>query len=212
MFLLVFYAVARPRRALQAAGVAVVAFIGLLTVFYPSPIELFFPRLYGNMQFTDAVTFERYRAKTLYDGSNFFRPSYALSLEHLWDLVYMYVFAGNVAFLVLLPVLAIRGRAGVRWFQRARLRDPRRLMIAVIAAWQLVYLVFYIARLGPRKDIDLFFSTFILVAYVVGSMADRLVERKLLSNGGVLTLTGAALGGTTIALVYAVVLGLPAWP
>ncbi len=207
--MLAVYALRGPRDFFKAVGTAVLAGAIMIRVLYPGDVDVFLRDLYENMQFLDKWTYGRYVGHYIRPGSNFFAPGYALSPDHLRDLLFMYVFGGGVAFPLMLAALALwrRPRKMRRW--RIAMRDSRTATAVALVLWQAFYMLFYVARLGPQEDIDLFFSTFVVMAFFAGYLADRAIRSSAMDERATSLIAAWALGGTSIAVIYLLDVGMP---
>jgi hypothetical protein len=209
--LMVTYLSVRPRSMVKVAGAAAVSFLALVSLLWEGDIASFVSRSYRGLEFIDAWTFKRYVGR--YNaGSNFFRVSYALSPEHLWDLLYMYLFGGGLLFLPLLAVGGL-GLHRVQQWKTLSASDRRLLLLATaLVGFYLYYTLFFVARLGPRRDIDLYFSTFFLIAFFAGHTIDRLISLGRLSERSALVATALVLGSVAAVVPQLVFSGLPTPP
>jgi hypothetical protein len=142
----------------------------------PGEGNLFYPLYVGNSAGPDSI---------------FLRSSFALSIVHLREVLFMYTFGAG---LLVLPLLSLgigstlsRGLGEARW-----LRDGRVWLGVVIVTWQLGYLVWMMPKYGPLKDIDLFFATYVSLAFFAGRLLDLQPALAVGSNAG---LRGPLLAG-----------------
>jgi hypothetical protein len=152
----------KPKRALPWAAITAAV---LLTVCYPAGLPAFTRQLLAEMNFGEAHTMYRlYQGHSAGESSIFFRTGYALSWPHLKDLLYMATFGGGPLTFIMFGAAA--------WRARSLARDARVLAGAVLVAWQIYYFVFMIPKMGPLVDVDLFFTTYLTVAFMAGAMLD----------------------------------------
>ena len=77
----------------------------------------------------------------------------------------------------------------------------------VVLLMQIHYLVFMIPKLGPSNDVDLFFSVYFTLAFVVGLVLDtRLTDESKAVSTRYLILSAAA-GGSIPALLFNLLAG-----
>ncbi len=200
-------------RSLLATGTATV--VGGIVVCWPHGVSHFFRSLYMTLNLGDSNTFfERYMGHAAGPRSFTFAWPYALSVEHLRDLGLMWFWSGT------LPILgaAVSAAAVVWWLQRRGRSGPgagmtldRRVWLALaIAAQQGWWALLMIPKLGPRQDVDLFFSAYLTAAFLVGTLLDRLVGRSASRSRNVLFVSAAALGAAAASLAFLAVGGIPA--
>jgi hypothetical protein len=200
---------AKPRNLPKVLGAAAATAIVLVCAFWEGSVAQLWMAARASLLFPDVWTFPRYVGK--YEaGSNFFSVSYALSAEHLRDLFYMHLFGGGLLFL---PGLV----AGTMLLQRVRpwrtlSTNDRGLLIlaAGLVGFYLVHTLFFIARLGPREDVELYCPTFLVVAFFAGHVADRLIDLGRWSDRAALVLVAALLGSAAVIVPPLAFGGLPA--
>jgi hypothetical protein len=198
-------------RALKTAGIALFAFVLMIVVFWPYGVSDFFRQLYTQLNFGEANTeFPRYLNQSADPTSIFFTTRYALSSEHLRDVAYMSFWGGGLfvfPLLVAAITLAWRSRRGA-WREAAR---ERRLWLGTaIFLWQLTYLLFMIPKLGPTRDVDLFFATFISVAFFAGLLFDLGFKNSAdQAESARFILLSAMLGSTVVACTFLLHTGIP---
>jgi len=88
--------------------------------------------------------------------------------------------------------------------------DRRVWLALAIAAQQGWWALLMIPKLGPRQDVDLFFSAYLTAAFLVGTLLDRLVGRSASRSRNVLFVSAAALGAAAASLAFLAVGGIPA--
>jgi hypothetical protein len=139
----------RPKRA---AIWAAVTFTLLITACEPRGLPTFLNAMFKEMSLGEANMFDpHYIGQVAGPHSIFFKTSFAFSLQHLRNLLYMDWWGGGMFFAVLLIWAAWKARR-FRW-------DGRAAFGAACLGWQLYYFVFMVPHYGPMGDIDLFFST-----------------------------------------------------
>jgi hypothetical protein len=152
----------KPKRALPWAAITAAV---LLTICHPAGLPSFTRQLLAEMNFGEAHTMYRlYQGQAAGDSSICFRTAYALSWPHVKDLLYMAAFGGGPLTFVLFGLGA--------WRARTLRRDARVLAGGALVAWQVYYFVFMIPKMGPLVDVDLFFTTYLTVAFMAGAMLD----------------------------------------
>jgi hypothetical protein len=175
LLILLFYGIARPSKILRAvATAAVVAAIGIV-VFWPHSAGSFIPALHGSLNLGEHGTaFKPYRGHSAGPDSVLFTWSYALSPQHLKHLGFMWHFgAGTVMLLMFLA-----GSAFLLWRNRKEtakfVRSNRSWLGLALIGGHLFYMLRMIPKLGPVRDIDLFFNVYLVilvVAIALGSLA-----------------------------------------
>jgi hypothetical protein len=193
-----------PRRSavalLVAAGVALLG----IGIFYPAGIGAFVEGLPKQIPRGEVGLFHGYRGLAASPTSIVFAWEFVFSRVHLQDLTFLQLVGGGW----LAPILLVGAAA---WFgvRRGGLpagkRTDRRIgfALAVLAAYGYFFLRM-LPRLGPRDDLDLFFSVYLIVATLAGVLVDRRLEiggrasarRRLLLTA--LALGASASGGALL--------------
>ncbi len=140
----------------------------LRTNFNPGEGNLFYPLYVGQSAGPNSI---------------FLSSSYALSWVHLREVLFMYTFGAGLPLLPLL-LLGIWASVSRRLAVAAWLRDGRVWLGAVIVIWQLAYLFWMMPKYGPRRDIDLFFVTYLSLAFLVGLLLDLQPALSVESRSG----------------------------
>ncbi|MEE9563053.1 MAG: hypothetical protein V3W50_08290, partial [Thermoanaerobaculia bacterium] len=174
LLILLFYGIARPSKAWRAvATAAVVAVIGIV-IFWPQGVGSFIPTLHGSLNLGEHGTaFKPYRGHAAGPDSVLFTWSYALSPQHLKHLGFMWHFGAGTAILLLFlagSVVLLR-RHGRETVKLARYK--RSWLGLALIGWHLFYFLRMIPKLGPARDVDLFFNVYIVVAFFAGLFLDR---------------------------------------
>jgi len=199
---------ARPMLATGAATV-----VGGIAVCWPHGVSHFLRSLYTTLNLGEANTlFERYRGHAAGPSSLTFAWPYALSWEHLRDVGFMWFWSGALPVLVaalIAGALLSRLRHGRG---RAAVRTPidRRVWLALaIVAQQAWWALLMIPKLGPREDVDLFFSAYLTAAFFVGVLLDRRLRRSPRAASDALLVAAAALGASAASLAFLAVASIP---
>lgn len=199
------YGVARRSRLLDAIGTASLTAALTIAVCWPQGVPSYFRSLYSVMNFGDASLPERYAGMVGGDVSIFFAPRVLLTSEHLTDVAYTVFWGGgwwSLPLLLGLVVVPRETRAAVR-----SLRDERVWLGAGVLIWQALYLSLMIPRLGPTNDIDLFFTSYLTLAFFAGLLIDR--RDVPLTAGQRLVLVAGIVGASVATTLYLAWLGIP---
>lgn len=177
LLLLLFYTIARPVAGLQATAVSLVTAVAGILLLWPRGIRDFVAHLIESIPLGETATaWGAYRGQAAAADSLFFTWSYALSGEHLRHLAFMATFGAGAGLLL----LALVAGAAALWKSSGRLSTvvrSRRLWLALsLVGFYLIYVVRMIPRFGPIKDIDLFFSVYIVLAVFTGLLVDKWLQ------------------------------------
>lgn len=168
------WAAVRPHQAPCAMAVAAGVAVLTIVVCWPSGLPSYFRTLYAVLNFGDAHLPDQYVGQVAGPASILFTADAAMSWSHARDVLYLLVWGGGWWTLPLVAVAASRAWLVAAGSQRALvLRDARLWLGAALVAWHVYYLVFMVPRLGLRADIDLFFPTYLTLAFVAGALLDR---------------------------------------
>ena len=169
----VMFVIASPRRNWPAIAWAVLAFLCCVRIFWPQSPADFFLALWHDMNFGERFNYPRYVGLAAGPTSVYFKSSYVFSLPRLGELAYQCFFSGT-----LVPLLLLGGllAAGVAKTSRRSLREwgsPARIAAALLLAYYFRYFLWKIPKLGPRKDIDLYFELYLLAVFFLGLVMER---------------------------------------
>ncbi|MGB6849084.1 MAG: hypothetical protein WBG05_12885 [Thermoanaerobaculia bacterium] len=174
LLILLFYGIARPSKALRAvATAAVVAVIGIV-IFWPQGVGAFINALYSSLNLGEHnILFKPYSGHAAGPDSVLFTWSYTLSTQHLKHLGFMWHFGAGtmMALLFLAGSVLLLLRHGRQTVELARYK--RSWLGLALIGWHLFYMLRMIPKLGPARDVDLFFNVYIVVAFFAGLLLDR---------------------------------------
>jgi hypothetical protein len=166
------YCLDQPRRTpVVLLSAAVAATLGVV-VLWPDTFSAYRYQLMTTLNPGEMHLFyQPYAGQSAGPDSIFFKTSFALSSVHLREVLFMVTFGAG---LPLLPLgfwgiwkCLSRPFADAEW-----IRDRRVWLGVAIVTWQLVYLIWMMPKYGPIKDIDLFFVTYISLAFFAGRLLD----------------------------------------
>lgn len=200
--ILILYSIWKnPSRIFKVVGFTLLFYLAAILVFWQGGVPLFFKELYTSLNLGESYTlYLPYQGKSAGDISIFFQLTYALGAEHLADLTHMAFWGGGATALLLLLVAVLR-----RFMVHSTPKQPFKNLLPglVILAWQWFYFLFMIPKLGPVKDVDLFFTTYLVTAFFAGKLLDSGKEEltRLFS-------LAALLGNTVVILLYLLLWGI----
>lgn len=161
---------ARPRVGVGVALGAGGIFLALIAATWSGGFESYLSSLSTQIDTGAEHLVPRYRRIVPEDASFYFPLSAALSAVHLRDLGSM-IFYGAGWCLPLVWIAALpRLMCTVRWRELRAARDFETVFLVTSAVFYLHYLLFMIPRLGPQRDLDLFFMSYIVLTYTVGRL------------------------------------------
>lgn len=175
--LLIRYWIDHPASRAKSLCLSAVVYIAGLVALWPGGPVDYVSALYLDLNLGEVNTaYAPYQGASASDYSPFFSLSYALSLQHGRELLYMLLAGTGVVIplllLVGLVVLAVRGRAACFTGKP----NLSRVLFIAFVLWQILYFVFMIPKLGPFVDIDLFFSVYFLLAMLAGLICDKWIS------------------------------------
>lgn len=208
--ILICYLWVVPEKRLQTMLTSIATLIVTIGVFWKGRLSTFFDSLYGH--FTDTQRFvlaPQYEGLASPDSSIFFARDYALSSTHFKELAYM-AFWGNGFIPILLALTGSIVYVRKSTIGPARLlRNPKVLLATCILVWQTYYTIFMIPLLGPSRDIDLFFSSYLMTAFFAGMLWDRILEGQTGWSNGRTTVIALTLGNAITLFLALVVIKIP---
>lgn len=165
----VAWALARRSGGLRAAGTAVLAACVAVAVSWPEGVVHYFRALYQVFNFGEAHLASRYAGQVAGPDSILFSTGATLSTTRMREAGFLLVRGGG--WWALPTVVGLAATWTRRWSAVAW-RDARVWLGLALTVWQLYYLAFMVPRLGPVADIDLFFSTYLWLAFLAGLLLD----------------------------------------
>jgi len=147
---------------------ALLAFVAALYLVLAQEAPNFFALLLKDLNLGETNTlYPAYKGLAAGEHSVFFGVGYALSKRHLLDVAMMAFCGLGIAGMLAWPLTIVSSLA--------RLRDLRRNDVLALAllGWALIYLLFMLPKLGPMQDLDLFYVSYLLVAFAVGHVVEQ---------------------------------------
>ena len=194
---------------LASIGIWFVTYIAAIEFSWPEGHIDYLKNLVSDMQLGSSGGFE---GKVASENSPFLNFRTIASEQHLGGVWYMLFFgAGLTAMIFLLSIvlspILFRRSIRTRFLPMLRIGWIQWLFVA----WSVSYIVILMAKHGPTGDIDAFYSSYLVIAIVVGLIADRCLG---LIDGpthvrNVIILTISAVNGPLIAglLIFGVQTG-----
>ncbi|HTV00885.1 MAG TPA: hypothetical protein VMF13_10120 [Luteitalea sp.] len=174
--ILAVYVLRRPSLTGRTIAVAVAAAAVAVAACWPEGLVHYLRALISVINVGDAHLDARYAGQVAGPSSMLFSWQAAMSASHLREMGFLLVRGGGWWSLPLLVGTAIwRLREQDGW--RVASRDGRAWLGLLLAAAHLFYFVFMVPRLGPVADVDLFFPTFVLIAFLAGHLLDGARDR-----------------------------------
>ena len=131
-------------------------------------------RLKSDLLIGDRGAVDEYIGKALPNIPGTFKIPYAFSFWHFQDLAFIALFSGGVAFLLFwIPFGSVSTKKYVLKLKNFRTDS---LMLVLLVVSHLIFLLFYIPKLGPTRDIDLYFSTVLSISICLGARLDQLFD------------------------------------
>jgi hypothetical protein len=197
------------RRGLQACAWAALAGLVLVWGLSGTPPPVFFAELEQAMNLGDRNTLHPpYVGQAAGPGSTMFRASFALGAQHLREVAYLVAHGAGWLPLLLLPAAAVAAAGSAR-LRRGALREPRLALGALLAGFELYYLVFMMPKLGPHDDVDLFFHVYVVLTFLAGLLLHRLLEAPGRPPLAAHLLLCAALGNAAVHTALLLRVGFP---
>lgn len=151
---------ARIEIVIRTLGALLLGFFICLRLFWPKSLSDYFTTLYQELNLGETNTiYEGYRGLAASETSIFFKSDYVFSLKHLKELFHM-LFLGLGLAPVLILLLSLAPSQKNIW-QLSR----KHALAILIMGWSLFYFAYTIPKLGPILDVDMFFMTYITIAF-----------------------------------------------
>jgi len=203
------WAVVRPEGAARVVATGLVVAAVTIAICWPLGIPHYFQALYGVMNFGEANMPARYVGLSAGPTSLVFSLDAVLTMARAREVGALVVWGGGWWTMPLLLAATWRAwRAGrVTWL--ACRRDVRMPLGIALVGVQVYYLAFMVPRLGPVGDVDLFFTTYLTLAFMAGRVVDAVGERI---DGWRVAAVACALAALAVAAPWLVWYGLPPVP
>jgi hypothetical protein len=209
LFVLTYYALSTDmRRGVIALLMAGVICVFLLILLWPNTLMSFAHEYVYTLNLGEQGTgFSAYIGQSGWGTTPFFSLSYALSVEHLSHLGFMFFLGiGPVPLLSVLGLMLFYSRDGL--FPCI----PRTLTTVCLGAfviWQVLYGLLMIPKLGPLRDVDLFFSVYLTIGFIAGLLGDKLLDaaRPDVASRWTECIVAASLGSSAVILTQLLYIG-----
>lgn len=163
---------ARIEIVLRTLGALLIGFFITLRLFWSKNLSEYFTELYQELNFGDTNTiYEGYRGLAASETSIFFKSDYVWSLTHLKELFHMLSLGLGLAPIIFLFFALAPCRQHIAKFSK------KNVLAILIMGWLLFYFAYTIPKLGPTLDVDMFFMTYITIAFFTGAALD--ISQKL---------------------------------
>ncbi|MEO4048042.1 hypothetical protein AAFN46_13230 [Pseudomonas sp. CAU 1711] len=167
IMLLVYLWGARTAVVARTLAALFLGFVITLKIFWANNLSDYFISLYQEMNFGEKNTvYEAYRGMSANATSIFFKSSYVWSVAHLKEI------SGMLAYGLGLAPIAIFAIGIFVHIRKVVFFTKKSILAILILGWALFYLIYTIPKLGPIVDIDMFFMTYITVAFFGGALLD----------------------------------------
>jgi hypothetical protein len=161
------------------------------------------------MNFGDQWLPPRYAGLAAGADSIYFRHSYALSFRHARELASLAFFSGAFVQLLLAAAVALAGWRAMPAGRRIPRVTAGRVAFALLLGYYARFFVYKIPKLGLRLDLDMYFTFYLLTAFLFGGALQRYSERAA-DPRSTRFLFLSALAGTSAPLAYIMLYrGLP---
>lgn len=208
--LLAIWMLRRRADAWRAAAVCVAVGAALIATCWPEGGASYFRTLYSVLNFGDAHMPPRYAGQAAGPASFMFAAEAVQSWLRVHEIGWLLAWGGGWWTLPLVVVAACRAAYAARSDWHVWRGDSRLWLGAALVAWHVYYLVFMVPRLGPAGDVDLFFTTYLTLAFMAGLLLDAVRTSNTRAwRACALSTAIAALAVTAPWLVW---IGLPPAP
>lgn len=155
------------RKWLVTLATASAAFLATIWLLWDGGIFSFFIALLKDLPLGEKNTLhEAYRGLSAGNHSIFFSLDYVFSIKHLREVLQMLFGGVGLVAMCLLPI------AGAKMLWRRADWTRNDVLALIVFCWSLAYVLLMLPRLGPVKDIDLFFPCYLLFAFIIGRQVE----------------------------------------
>ena len=206
---LVAWSLVRRDDVMRALATGLVTAAATIAICWPEGVPHYFRALYSVMNFGDANVPVRYAGQSAGPTSLMFSLDAVLTMGRAREVGVLLMWGGGWWALPLLLAASWRAwRAGVVTWDHCR--DARVGLGIALVAVQMYYLVFMLPRLGPVGDVDLFFPTYLTLAFMAGLLLDVPVATR--TAGWRAAAVACALATLAVTAPWLVWYGLPPVP
>ncbi len=154
----------KGRKIGKTLTAAILGFLFVLRLFWSKSLSQYFVSLYQDLNFGEKNTiYEGYKGYAASNTSIFFKSEYVFSGQHFTETLHMLLLGLGVA-----PLFLLFYALSTNLREIGRL--SRKMVLAMtLLGWSIFYLIFTIPKLGPVRDVDMFFLTYIIIAFMVGA-------------------------------------------
>lgn len=178
------------RSRLFGMSVSVLAYFIAIEIGWPAGHSNYLALLTDDMNLGDFGS-HNYQGTSMSDKSPFYSLSSAFSSFHIRDLVFVGVFAGGIATIALAFLVGMNLRLGSVKFKYTPNELKRMVSLPLVfVTWNFLYMFFMIPKLGPKADIDLFFSSNLVFAIWAGILLERIFEIRKMGERAKATMLG----------------------
>lgn len=161
------------RAGIKRGAVALLFSVGwvfaLITIFWKHPLDGFIQQYINTLNLGDVNSTEKFVGQA-FGMTPFFKPAFAFSADHLKMMFFMLFWVGGISSTILLLVMIVLLAI------KRELKQKKFIIPALFLLYQFLYFFFMIPKLGPLKDIDLFFSVYLTIAFTAGLLIDHYVK------------------------------------
>ena len=197
------------KKALAAVLIAGLICVSAIILLWPEALTSFASEYRDALNLGEKNThYAAYIGRSAGDTTPFFKLSYALSIEHILHLCFMFFFSTGVV-----PVFLLAA-ALIGYFKKGFLTEFARTKVVIFLGsclvFQLCYFVLLIPKLGPVKDIDLFFSVYLTVGFAAGFVGDRFLDSMSVETRDIWRncVVGSCIGSSAVILVHLLWIGI----
>lgn len=152
---------------LRTLGALFIGFFITLRIFWSKNLSDYFVTLYQEINFGETNTiYEGYRGMAASATSIFFKNDYAWSLPHIKEVLSMLFYGLGLAPITIFIISLYIYRKHIY------ILTKKTTLAVLVLGWSLFYLTYTIPKLGPLVDIDMFFMTYITIAFFSGALLD----------------------------------------
>jgi hypothetical protein len=177
LILKLFLQVKSAKKFFLGLTISAVSFLLAIEVSWPMGHSNYLGQLYNNLETGDSRNIHNYKGSSMSESLPFYSFRFAFSGFHLRDVLFSIFFAGGIAALGAALVVFWRYGKRVKSSRPLKLVSVKKFSLPVVfLLWNIFYLVFIQAKLGPAKDIDLFFGQNLVLAIWCGFLLEKIFD------------------------------------
>jgi hypothetical protein len=191
------------RKASVALAVTFLLCVAMVFLLWPGTFDALSTEFRKHLNLGEMNThYPAYMGKSAGDSTPFFALSYAFSIEHILHLCFMGFFGAGLVplFLICLALPGLHAKGSLASLAKTKAA----LFLGLVLAFQILYFILMIPKLGPVRDIDLFFTVYLTFGFIAGYIEDIFLDTMSEMNSDIFRncVVGSCVGSSAVILLF----------